>query len=359
MTKKSTGVSAGVELLGGVLRGDGAVRSLREAYLMMTGDKEFSGRLRECDSGRLTAFCGADGSGRFVEAVTPAAFANTLGDAVHRRMLEHYVDLDYLAVWRKVVRVVNAPDFRGMKGCLVGGYGNLPQVVEGGAYIALDSPADRGYQVQLAKRGGLETITREAIVNDDVGLLQQIPKELALAAAHTLVETVFDLLKDNAVIHDGQPLFSLTRGNLGASALSAASLMGAYQAMRGRFDPIFGRRKGRLPKTLLVPPDLEETGFNIFKRAVNQDRSFIQSQKIDVSPISYWSEPGAWCLVADPDAGPTIDLAFFDGRQDPEIFVDDVPTSGSLFSNDQITLKVRHIYGVAVADWQSFYKSAP
>lgn len=359
MTKKSTGVSAGVELLGGVLRGDGAVRSLREAYLMMTGDKEFSGQLRNCDAGRLGLFCGGDRFGRFVEAVTPEAFSNTLGAAVHRQMLAHYVDLDHLAAWRKVVRVVPAPDFRGLKGVVVGGYGNLPAVAEGGAYTPLTSPPERGYVVPVSKRGGSETITMEAIRNDDVGLFQQIAKELAPAAAHTLVETVLDFLKDNPLIYDGQALFHADHGNLGTAPLSAAGVMGAVTAMRGRIDPLTGRRNGALPKTLLVPSDLEETGFNIFQRTVNHDKTFVQSQRIEVVPVGYWTDANDWCLVGDPKVSPTIDLAFFDGKEDPEVIVSDMPTTGSLFANDAITLKIRHIYGAAVADRRSFYKSAP
>lgn len=359
MRNRTANVSAGADLLGGVLRGDGAVRSLREAYVMMTGDKEFSGRLRECDAGRLAAFCGADGHGRFVESVTPEAFSNTLGAAVHRRMLEHYVDMDYLMSWRKVVRVHPTFDFRGLKGVVMGGYGNLPAVGEGAAYAPLTSPPDRGYVVPVSKRGGVETITMEAIRNDDVGLFQQIAKELALAAANTLVETVFDFLKDNPAIYDAQPLFSVGAGNLGDAPLSAASLAGAVLGMRGRIDPLTGRRNGTPPKTLLVPSELEETGFNILQRAVNHDKTFIQSQGIEVVPVHYWTDANDWCLGGDPRVSPTIDLAFFDGKEEPEVIVSDMPTAGSLFSNDRITLKIRHIYGAAVADRRSFYKSAP
>jgi len=49
---------------------------------------------------------------------------------------------------------------------------------------------------------------------------------------------------------------------------------------------------------------------------------------------------------------PTIEIGFLNGREEPELFVQDEPTNGSMFSNDKITYKVRHIYGGAVLDYR-------
>jgi hypothetical protein len=43
-----------------------------------------------------------------------------------------------------------------------------------------------------------------------------------------------------------------------------------------------------------------------------------------------------------------------DGREDPELFVQDMPNVGSMFNNDQLTYKIRHIYGGAVMDFRPF-----
>ena len=42
---------------------------------------------------------------------------------------------------------------------------------------------------------------------------------------------------------------------------------------------------------------------------------------------------------------PVIEIGFLDGQQDPELFMQDMPNVGSMFSNDQLTYKIRHIYG--------------
>jgi hypothetical protein len=49
-----------------------------------------------------------------------------------------------------------------------------------------------------------------------------------------------------------------------------------------------------------------------------------------------------------------IEIGFFGGREEPELFVQDAPNVGSLFSNDVITYKIRHIYGGGVLDFRGF-----
>jgi hypothetical protein len=48
-------------------------------------------------------------------------------------------------------------------------------------------------------------------------------------------------------------------------------------------------------------------------------------------------------------------VGFFQGRQEPELFVADNPTVGSMFTNDQILYKIRFIFGVGVLDFRGFY----
>ena len=52
------------------------------------------------------------------------------------------------------------------------------------------------------------------------------------------------------------------------------------------------------------------------------------------------------CRVTGPVGGP-VDafFGFLGGREEPELFVQDMPNVGSMFSNDKLTYKIRHIYG--------------
>ena len=72
----------------------------------------------------------------------------------------------------------------------------------------------------------------------------------------------------------------------------------------------------------------------------------------------YWTDANDWYLAADPDDIPCIEVGFLDGREEPELFVQDNPTVGSLFTHDKIAYKIRHVYGGDVLDHRGLYKAA-
>lgn len=53
---------------------------------------------------------------------------------------------------------------------------------------------------------------------------------------------------------------------------------------------------------------------------------------------------------------PVVELGFLDGNEEPELFIQDSPTSGSMFTHDVLTYKLRHIYGGTVSDYRGTYK---
>jgi hypothetical protein len=49
-----------------------------------------------------------------------------------------------------------------------------------------------------------------------------------------------------------------------------------------------------------------------------------------------------------------IEIGFLNGKEEPEILVQDQPTVGNVFVYDQIRYKLRHEYGGAVVDFRAF-----
>jgi hypothetical protein len=69
--------------------------------------------------------------------------------------------------------------------------------------------------------GATYGITRHAIINDETNeLLNSAPTEMGDAAAEFIVETVIALIESNPTAPDGNPFFSVGRGNQGTAALS-------------------------------------------------------------------------------------------------------------------------------------------
>jgi hypothetical protein len=318
-----------------------SVHSFKECYIEMTGDRKVTGLLRDMDQSRLAESLGE----AYRESVASSTFANALGNSITRRMQAIYVGRTDLDAWKKVCTWGPVNDFRTQERTRIGGYGNLPAVNEAAGYTALSSPGDDKATYAATKRGGTEDVTLEAIKNDDVQAIRRIPLELALAAKNTLFEFVFDFYRTNPVIYDTLALYHATHGNLFTGAFSGAEFALHRLAMVKQTRAGSAKRMGLSPASVLVPFELQEPAFNAFVRGQNLDKTYVQSINPEVIPVPYWTDATDWVTVADPAELPVVEIGFLDGREEPELFVQDMPNVGSMFSNDKATYKIRHIYG--------------
>lgn len=331
------------EAMDDVIAGKGS--SIRDLYIELTGDRAFTGKLSESD--------------RLSEAIASTTFAEILGDSITRQMVAEYARQG-LDTWRQIVDVVPVSDFRTQRRVRMGGYGNLPGVNEAAAYQALSSPGDEEATYAPTKRGGTETVSLEAIANDDVGAIRRVPTKLARAAAQTLHEFAFEFLNANPTIYDAAALFVGGHNNLGATALDATTLAAGRLAMLKQAEAGSSKRLGIQPRYLVVPVDLEQTAYELTAtdREVgngNNTLNFARTWGLSTIVVPYWTDANNWYLVADKSSVPTIEIGFLGGREEPELFLADAPTVGSMFTNDQLVWKIRHIYGGAVLDFRGFY----
>lgn len=322
---------------------DASVRSIRECYVSITGDRDVTGR--------------APRQMRMTEALASTSFPDLLGEAIQRRMLADYRNPGIYDVWRDLANIVPVGDFRDQHRARYGGYGDLPIVAEADPYVAVTSPTDEEAVYRVNKRGGTETVTLEMVKNDDVGAVLQVPVRLSRAAKRTLSKFVLDFLRTNPVIYDEVALFHASHGNLGAAALSAGAVAAARIAMKAQKERDSDEPIGIPPRFLWVPDALEQTAFDLFRLGTNNESDFVQSLQWQIRPVWYWTDSDDWCLSADKGDIPSVELGFLDGKEEPEIFIQDDPNAGSFFTNDVITYKIRHVYGGTVTDFRGLYKS--
>lgn len=340
-------------------------RSIRALYQDLTGDRHVTGRLAECDLRRL----------REAVHVLPARLRETIqigtgnnagvlaeifGDSISRRMIAEYRDSGVWTWWERLVHVTDAPDFRSQHRIRWGGYDDLPEVAQGAEYTALPSPTDDEETYTVTKRGGTEDITLEAISNDDMSQIGMIPARLARAARRTVSAHLSEIYTASSgsgpTMASGFRLFSTDHANHTTAALTAAAVAAARVAMWQQPEQDTTRVLGVMPRYLLVPIELQQTAEDLFVRNTNNDPSFVQRLSYDVVPVPDWTDPTDWVLQADYRDCPTIEIGFLQGRREPEIFLQNMETVGSLFSSDKWTYKIRHVYGSTALDWRGMYK---
>jgi hypothetical protein len=322
------------------------MRSVKEAYIALTGDVNVTGeRPRQ----------------RFTESLATTDWSKVFADALNKRMVRDYSMMN-LDSWRNFVEIVPLANFQKQHRIRTGGYANLPTVLERGNYTSLTSPSDEEATYTPAKRGGTEDISIEMIANDNVGAITKIPTRMARSAAQTLHEFVYDFIKPsvNPTIYDSVVLYHAgSHANTATTALGTDGVALAAARLRMKKQTMAGssKRLGLRAGILLVPSDLEEAAYKNLTPAYsknNQVPEFYQQLGIAPVVVDYWTDATDWVLVARREDILGLEIGFVNGMETPELFVSDLPNSGSLFTNDVVTYKIRHAYGGAITDYRAF-----
>lgn len=324
-----------------VLSGKG--NSIKSAYIHLTGDEGVTGQINFL---------------RLPSSMTTASLTSIFRDAMHKRMLEEYGASPYDLSWEKIADVVPIADFRTNYRSRWGGYGNLPIVAEKGAYTSLSSPSDEESSYSVSKRGGTEDLTLEMIKNDDVGELRKIPRKLGTAAKRTLYEFVWDFIVTNPSIYDGIALFHASHSNLSTVAFSKAELAARRLAMMKQTEISSGKRLGLFPKYIISSIDMELTIVEaIVQEGVGFEATapdFVRRQRYEFIPVIHLTDTNNWFTACAKELATGLEIGFLDNKREPELFVQTEPTVGSMFANDVITYKLRHIYGGGITDYRTF-----
>ena len=296
---------------------------------------------------------------RATESIGSTTWGEILGDSITRRLIEMYRRPNY-GTWRKIARTTPVRDFREQKRDRMGGYGNLPTVTQGDPYQPLTSPTDEEATYSVAKRGGTEDLTWEAVMNDDLGAIARIPEALGRAAARTLHEFVWlDLFQSNPTCsYDSVALFAAGHGNTESVALSHSAINTLRRKMRDQAEyGVAGKPLGIRPACLIVPNELEDLAHQICTSAVAIPSTTPGSsdvpnlhQTLEPIVVDEFTDATEFFLTADVAELPVIEVGFLNGREDPELFMQDDPRVGAVFSSDKVTWKIRHVYSGAVLD---------
>lgn len=354
-------------------------KSLKEAYCRWTGRDAFDVDPFELQRAFATRYDSAIDHKRIRESLTLSGWGEIYADNLYIMMMKAYRADGVYNTWRKFVSdVEDVPDFQTRHWARVGGYADLGTVAEQATYPTLTTPTDEEVTYAIAKRGGIDDVTFEAVVGDRFGKIRQIPVAMGRSASRTLYKFVLNLITtDNAAMdYDSVTLYHSDHGNTGTTALSLNGIDVVTRAMRDQTaynesSEILGARNK--PKHLIVPNELEmraqrivnpSGGYSIY---MLDDTSAAGSGATGIDPESYkgkfdvhvydqLTDATDWWMVADPTEVATIVMGFLGGKQEPELFVQDNTTVGNVFTADKISYKVRHIFGGDVLDHRSFYR---
>lgn len=236
--------------------------------------------------------------------------------------------------------------------------GNLELVPEGGQFKQ-DSFGEASARTKVATYGKLFSLTRQAIINDDLGLFSKIATKYGSAAKRLVNKMVYAQLTGNVKMQDNVALFDSKHGNVAATgeALSVKAIAKAITAMR-RQKGITGEATLNItPKYLVVPPELEVTAYQIVNStaAVDGVNSGVVNPykgRFIIVADAELTDPDAWYLVADATQHDTIEVTYLNGVETPRL------ETRQGFDVDGIEYKVAFDCGVSALDFRGLHKNA-
>lgn len=262
--------------------------------------------------------------------------------------------------WTKTGSLSN---FHEAKRVGLNGFSELAKVPEGAEY-KYATTSDSGVPIALATYGNIFSITRQAIINDDLNQLTTIPQAMGRAAARTVGNLVYLHLTANSKFTDGKALFHSDHKNLITKEMDTDGLNEARKAMRlqedANGDPI-----NVIPAYILVPAALEGAANRAVLSSsslfpVDQDGTLNQNPgiinvvkdmaQVIVEPRLDKANNAQW-YVAAAQGTDTIEVAYLDGMDTPYL------EQQEGFTVDGIAWKVRIDAGVAALDYRGLVKS--
>jgi hypothetical protein len=309
----------------------------------------------------------SDGSGggheMYAAATGPSTYSlpNILSNVANKFLRVGFLSVD--SSWRLISAVRSFNDFKtattaALTGSLM--YKKLPpsgEIKHGTiGEIAYTNKADT-YAVMLG-------IDRQSLINDDLGALTTVGRRMGRGAALSLNDAFWTVFLNNS------SFFTAGNNNVSTGAGSAlatadgAAINAAEVKFRNQTDPD-GKPLGSMPKIMLVPPTLNNTGARwmgsqLFVGSTGLGDNNIFGGRYNVVTSAYMENSSytgnsnaAWYLLADPNDLPVIEVGFLNGNESPT-----VETEAAEFNMLGIALRGYYDFGAALQEFRGGVRSA-
>jgi len=326
-------------------------RNYRGMSLMEVGrvfTEETSGvRLRGLDKRELAgALLGLNGRAGMHST---SDFANLLANVASKRLRNAYEVAPQN--WKKLGRQSNNPDFKEKSVVQLSSAPTFKKVREG-AEFTYGALTDGVEKYSLATYGRIIAITRQTLINDDLGAFDRLPTLLGRAAAELEASTFWAVLTANAAMSDGDALFHANHGNLLTATVIDETNLGLAKAAMRKQKSLAAKSADReplnlTPSYLVVSPDKEVQAQKMLTAVIANATSgvnvFANSMELIVEARL---SGNAWYLFADPALIDTIEYAYLEGEQG-------VFTEQRIgFEVDGIEVKGRLDFAAKAIDWR-------
>jgi phage major head subunit gpT-like protein len=263
--------------------------------------------------------------------------------------------------WRLIAARRTAADFKTMYELTLDGKSRLSKIPESGEF-------SRGALIEgresyaLSTYGEIIAITRQAIINDDLGAFTRVPMLLGQEVAMLEADTVIGIITTNGNLADGQALFeeaTYHKNYTSSGAAIAVDSIGALRVKMALQTSTGGKTLGLVPTYLLAPA----TKGQLAEQYCSTNYQAAESAKINpwagrLTPIVEArldaTSTTVWYLFADPNTpnGTVLVYAYLEGQEGP------YTETRQGFDVDGVEVKIRQDFAAAAVDYRGACKQA-
>lgn len=268
----------------------------------------------------------SDYTGALRAAFQTTSLPGILSNTANKFLLDAYNAVE--SAWRSIASVRPVSDFKPVTSYRLTGDMTYDVVPPGGE-IKQGKVGEESYTNQAATYGKAFSLTRQNIINDDLGAFNEVPRAIGRGAALKLNDVFWTEFLANTAF------FAVANKNLvtgAGSALDIDGLTAAEQLFLDQTDPD-GFPLSIMPRVLLVPNSLFARANQLMSSTTilevgTTDRVAPtlnpHAGKFEVLRSSYLSNAKytgqsstAWYLIANPADLPLIEVVFLNGREAP------------------------------------------
>jgi len=239
--------------------------------------------------------------------------------------------------------------------------GPLLPVNEHGEFKRVDKSDVKAESYAIAAYAGVFGISRQALVNDDLGIFNDIAMQLSIQAAEFENQQLAQLLVSNPTMSDGVALFHSSHGNLAGSgaAISDTTLTAARLALRLMTNQN-GQPISVEPRYLLAPATKETDGQKeiaaIYHTQTNYVNVFTDFVRLVVDPrLDHLGQTTQWYVFGDVATVPVLEYSYLTGYEGPRVYTRVGFAGGSDIDGTEVLCQLD--FGCGVISYQGAYKN--
>lgn len=259
--------------------------------------------------------------------------------------------------FKPFTKQTSAPDFKSIQRTAFGDAPTLKKVNEHGEFT-VGTIGEGKETYQLATYGRIVSVTRQTIINDDLGAFADLPAKFGRAAADLESDIVWGIVTANAAMNDTVALFHANHGNLaGTSAAISVAALGLARAGMRKQTSIDGNYINVAARYLMVPAELElvaqqYTSADFVSAQSSNINPFKGSLMVIAEPRLSASSATAWYLAADPMQIDTIEYCYLEGNEG--VYIE----TRNGFEVDGLEIKARLDFAAKAIDHRGLFKNA-